>query len=550
MQKEFPTFATLNSPLLQKAIEGTTPKILSLYLAQKMYKGERRMLSMTQIKNIRKMYFEEGKNISQISRETGHDRKTIREYLNKEDWNVRPPKVRKKATYPKLEPFKPDIDAWLEEDKQARRKQRHTAKRVYDRLIEKYKDNFNCSYRTVAGYVAIRKKEIFSERKSFLPLEHIPGEAQVDFGDADFYLNGKLYSGKYLNLSFPYSNKGYTQLFKGENQECLFEGLKAIFEHIKGVPTKLWFDNTSTIVAKVLKGGGRYLTDDFIRFMEHYRFKSVFCNVDAGHEKGNVENKVGYHRRNMLVPVPRFDSLSDFNKELLIKCEEDAKRSHYRKEGTIEKLYKDDAAALLELPRVAFDTSKYITVKTNGYGKFLLNKGLHEYSVAPKYANEYVVIKLTASHVIVLDENYREIVRHERLYGNYKQQSMQWLPYLNQLARRPGALKYTGIYQMLPYPLKEYMEYLTKQEKGKVLRAIAYLTQKSSFEKAVETVSTAIAYGTTDLDSLINLHSRLHEKMLQLEPIHLPEHIPQLKRYEPDLMVYDRSLGKGGSKRC
>lgn len=230
------------------------------------------------------------------------------------------------------------------------------------------------------------------------------------------------------------------------------------FQDFKGVPTKLWFDNTSTIVAKVLKGGGRYLTDDFIRFMEHYRFKSVFCNVDAGHEKGNVENKVGYHRRNMLVPVPRFDSLSDFNKELLIKCEEDAKRSHYRKEGTIEKLYKDDAAALLELPRVAFDTSKYITVKTNGYGKFLLNKGLHEYSVAPKYANEYVVIKLTASHVIVLDENYREIVRHERLYGNYKQQSMQWLPYLNQLARRPGALKYTGIYQMLPYPLKEYME--------------------------------------------------------------------------------------------
>ena len=76
--------------------------------------------------------------------------------------------------------------------------------------------------------------------------------------------------------------------------------------------------------------------------MEHYRFKAVFCNVDAGHEKGNVENKVGYHRRNMLVPVPRFEDISEFNKELLIRCEEDAKRQHYRKNGTIEELYRDD----------------------------------------------------------------------------------------------------------------------------------------------------------------------------------------------------------------
>jgi transposase len=90
----------------------------------------------------------------------------------------------------------------------------------------------------------------------------------------------------------------------------------------------------------VIKGGARNLTDDFLRFKEHYRFEAAFCNVEAGHEKGNVENKVGYHRRNLLVPVPKFQSLIDFNKELLQKCESDAKREHYRKEGTIEELYK------------------------------------------------------------------------------------------------------------------------------------------------------------------------------------------------------------------
>ena len=180
----------------------------------------------------------------------------------------------------------------------------------------------------------------------------------------------------------------------------------------------------------------------------------------------------------------------------------------------------------------------------------MLNNGLHEYSAAPKYANGHVLVKLTAFHVIVLDESYREIVRHDRLYGDHKQQSMQWLPYLSQLSRRPGALKYTGIYHMLPQPVKEYMEDLSKQDKGKVLKTIAELTQKNSFEKAVETVSIALSYGAADVDSLINLHSRLHEKVLQLEPIRLPEHVPQLKRYEPNLTAYDKSLGKAGVKGC
>lgn len=243
---------------------------------------------MTQVHIIRKLYFEEGRNISQISQETGHDRKTVRAYLEKEDWNEEKPTAQKESEFPKLDPFKKDIDEWLEEDKKAKRKQRHTARRVYDRLVECYSDQFDCSYRTVAGYVSMRKKEIFGKRKvGTLPLEHIPGEAQADFGDAEYYENGRLYNGKYLNVSFPFSNKGYFQLFKGENQECLFEGLIAIFEHIRGVPQRIWFDNASTIVVQVMKQDGRQLTQDFLRFMEHYRFEAAVCNVNAGHEKGN-----------------------------------------------------------------------------------------------------------------------------------------------------------------------------------------------------------------------------------------------------------------------
>ncbi len=508
------------------------------------------MLAMTQVNNIRKLYFEEGKNISQISRETGHDRKTISWYINKEDWNETKRADIPKAEFPKLEPFKTRIDEWLIEDKKAKRKQRHTAKQVYKRLVKEYGEAFDCSYRTVAGYVSKRKKEIYVKSQGYLPLEHIPGEAQVDFGDADFYENGYLYSGKYLNLSFPYSNKGYLQLFKGENTECLLEGLISIFGHIGGVPYRIWFDNTTTIVIKVLKDGERKLTEAFIRFKEHYRFEAAFCNVNSGHEKGNVEGKVGYHRRNMLVPVPRVESLAEFNKELLVQCEADSEREHYRKNATIEELYSKDKAALLDLPAVALDVSKYITVKTNGYGRFYLNNNLHEYSISPKYANSPVPVRITANEVLPLDENHRVIVRHKRLYGEYKQQSMEWLPYLTQLSRSPGALKYTGIYQMLPESLKEYLEKCNKSDKGQVLQIIAKLTKESNFECAVETVDHALKYDATDTDSLISLHNRIHNNIADLAPIQLPGNIPELMHISPNLAAYDASLIKAGVHKC
>jgi hypothetical protein len=382
-------------------------------------------------------------------------------------------------------------------------------------------------------------------------LEHIPGEAQVDFGDADFYLNGKLYRGHHLNLSFPHSNQGFTQLFKGENQQCLFEGLVAIFEYIGGVPTRIWFDNASTIVTKVIKGGGRNLTDDFIRFMEHYQFEAAFCNPDAGHEKGSVECKVGYHRRNLLVPPPEISDLVAFNKELLTQCELDGQREHYRKNASIQELFEEDRHALRPLPAVSLDVAKYVTVKTNGYGRFYLNNGLHEYSVSPKYANSCVLVRLSAHEVVVLDDSHREIVRHERLYGDFKQQSMQWLPYLTQLSKRPGALKYTGIYQMLPKSLRQYLEGCDKKGTGKILRAIAELVANSNFDSAVKTVETALMYNAYDVDSLVNLHSRLHGQVKELPPIALGPQVPRLVPVKPNLTAYDKKLTRrGGGSLC
>ncbi|MGI6752599.1 MAG: IS21 family transposase [Anaerovoracaceae bacterium] len=505
---------------------------------------------MTQKNDIRKRYYEQGKNISEISRETGFDRKTIRRYVEQTDWNIEPEAEKKMGRPRKLTPYKEQIDLWLEEDKKARRKQRHTGRRVYDRLKELYGKDFDCSYKTVCNYVSKRKKEIYKTNDCFLPLIHVAGEAQADFGEADFREKGNLHHGYSLNMSFPYSNQGYLQVFKSQNQECLFEGLISIFEHIGGVPAKIWFDNASTIVSKILKNGERILTDEFLRFCEHYGFQPVFCNPASGHEKGSVESKVGYHRRNMLVPIPEFEDIRNYNQRLLIRCDEDSQREHYHKDRQICELHEEDKKALLKLPERRFEAAKYQKVKVDPYGFFSLNEGLHEYSSLPKYAGERIQIKLTAYQVIVLDEKMQELVVHERIYGNKKHRSTKRVPYLNQLAKKPGALKYTGIYSMLPDALKEYLDRCNKTDRGKVLQVVSRITDESGFENAIRTVNEALNYGAADPDSLLMTHTRMNMPKLKLNPVEVPPSIPQMEKVVADISVYQSLLAKAGEMPC
>ena len=509
------------------------------------------MLTMTRINDIRKAYFENGCTISAIAARFGIDRKTARKYIEKEDFNEPPPAQPAASRWPKLEPWRKQIDEWLEGDVKARRKQRHTAKRVYDRLCAEVKD-FGCSYRTVASYVKEKKHQIYSGIRAALPLEHKAGEAQVDFGSADFYENGRLCSGKYLNVSFPYSNAGYLQLFRGENRECLFEGLKAVFEHIGGVPSRLWFDNMSTVVVQVLKEGKRDLCEPFLRFKEHHGFEAAFCNVNAGHEKGNVENKVGYHRRNLLVPVPRFEDLEQYNSELLRLSEEDHCREHYRRNSTIAALHRQDKENLHPLPSAEFDCAGYETVKTDTWGKFRLG-GVHTYSTAPKHAGGRVLVRITAEHVVPLDENHRPVTVHRRLYGPGKQEAMDWLPYLTQLSRSPGALKYSGIWTMLPEELHTFLDGKEKSGQRDVLRTLALLSERDGFERAVKSVAEAVRRGVEDLDSLVVLHDHLHREhpadRMQLDETKQPG-IPRLPEVNFTLSAYAGLLPGGGRLPC
>ncbi len=512
------------------------------------------MLAMEDIQQIRALYYHHGiDNISEISRITGFNRKTIVKYLDMEDFSPPPPASKDDAEHlSKLDPYKPLIDSWLAGDKKAPRKQRHTAKRIYRRLKSEV-NGFDCSYRTVAVYVSKKKKALnITRQEGYIPLRHSPGEGQADFGTADFIENGKrYYEGKYLVVSFPHSNGGYLQLNYGENMECLLEGLVAVFEHIGGVPTEIWFDNTKTIVTRIIKGGGRDMTERFRLFCEHYRFQPVFMNPESGWEKGNVENKVGYLRRNELVPIPAFDDLSDYNRELLDRCDRDMAREHYEyDDGTwISDLFEEDREALLQLPDKAFNTARYETARTNKYGQFTLNDGKHIYSASPEFCEETVNLMITSSEVVVMDSHMTEVVRHRRLYGDHRQESMNWVPYLRYIARKPRSLRNSGIYDMMPDPMKQYMDRCESAGRGRILKILSELTDRTGFESALTTVNAAIAHQATDPDSLKTLYNRAYADVPLLPPLETTTDIPVAKIIpfnRDDLSKLDAALKKGG----
>ena len=293
------------------------------------------------------------------------------------------------------------------------------------------------------------------------------------------------------------------------------------------------------------------MTERFRLFCEHYRFKPVFMNPESGWEKGNVENKVGYLRHNELVPIPTFDKLSDYNRELLDRCDRDMAREHYKyDDGTwISDLFEEDRKALLPLPDKAFNTARYETARTNKYGQFTLNDGKHIYSASPEFCEEIVNLMITSSQVIVMDSHMTEVVRHRRLYGDHKQESMNWLPYLRYIARKPRSLRNSGIYDMMPDTMKRYMDSCESADRGRILKILSELTDRTGFESALTTVNAAIAHQATDPDSLKTLYNRAYSDVPLLPPLETAADIPCAKIIpfnREDLSKLDAALKKGG----
>jgi transposase len=496
---------------------------------------------MEHIYHIRYEYFEKDKSIREISRTTGHARETVAKYVEQEDFSLPKPVKHKRRS--KTDPYRDQVREWLIADETAPRKQRHTATCVYRRLKNQATaDNksFDISDRAIRDLVADLKRELGQQKQASLPLLHPAGEAQVDFGTTCFYEMGIYYEGSHLALTLPHSDAKFTQLFKGQNFECLAQGLKNIFQHMGYVPTVIRFDNMSTAVKAIKAQGEREITDNFRRLQCHYGFDSNFCNPAAGHEKGSVENYVGYSRRNYFVPVPQMDDLEAYNRELLKACDQDLDREHYKHEKPVWQLFEEDKAGMNPLPGYDFEVCRYVLARTNQYAMAKLQN--NSYSTAGNMARQEVTLKLDAYHVTVLDEKMQPFVIHKRLYGKNKE-SMIWGPYLDVLARRPTALKYSSFFQGLPEPVRQFLGDCDLDGKKLVMKVVAQTCREDGLDQSVSALSDAVRMAPKDADTLVSAYAFVRNKPGQIPKNDVPDYVPKLKEYSLDFTPYAKLMG-------
>ena len=451
--------------------------LVSLTISKSTVKEERKeMIDMTQVRSIRTMH-KNGEGVSSISRALKVSEPTVRKYLRMDDFN---PKLPVKTERPsKLDAFKETINRWLLEDKAVWHKQRHTAKRIYDRLV--LEEGYDGSYPIVQRYVKEQKSK--KTDKAYLDLVWEPATAQVDFGQADIVYHGDKMRIHYLVVSFPYSNVGLMQVFFGENAECVCEGLARIFAFIGGVPLRCVFDNATGVGKRVINVVK--LTDLFARFEMHYGFESVFCNPNSGHEKGNVENMVGKLRRNMLVPVPVIADLDEYNERLLISCMEEADDVHYRKGENCIDLFGEDTTALRSLPEKEFSCVRYEQFKADKQGNICVG-GRHRYSTDVALCGQKMIVGFGAFTVEIYDSKGNAISKHNRLYTDGPDESVDSSASLRLLVARPGGWPNSRIRLAMPCELREHIDSVDKDMVRSYLSSIANAAEGADYDTAIE----------------------------------------------------------------
>ena len=433
--------------------------------------------------------------------------KTVRKYLKQEDFSPRPPEEVVRPS--KLDPHKGLIDTWLEEDQGRWHKQRHTAKRIHDRLTTE-SPGYECSYNAVQRYVKDKLRAQRALRASQELVWH-PGEAQCDFGEADFRERGELVRKRYLTLSFPYSNDSYTQVFGGGTAECVCQGLKDIFGYLGGVSPVIVFDNATGVGRRV--GEVIHEAKLFARMRAHYGFSVRFCNPDSGH-----------------VPEPEIDDVEAYNRELLDLHVDKASEAHYKKLLPIKELFKADRAAMLPVPRLPFDAVRYEYLKADGYGKVTID-ARHHYSTCPEYAGQEVLVAIRAHTIDILGVDRKLLVRHTRRYGPQRSDTCDYRTTLAVLMNNAGAWQNSGIRELVPAALKQAMDGQPRDELRATLRTMHRLTATYSFETALQALEEGLRINRTAFCDAAALAARIAGYGLGVAP-----------ERGPDLRVYDELL--------
>lgn len=355
---------------------------------------------------VRRAVLVEGKSRRAAAREFGLSRKTIGKMLA---YSLPPGYRRQKPILrPKLGPWQGVIDTILEEDKQRPRKQRHTAKRIFERL--RCEHGYTGGYTIVKDYVRAAK---ISSQEMFVPLSHAPGEAQADFGEAVVVIAGVERTAHFMAFDLPHSDDCFVQAFPAETTEAFLEGHARCFAYFDAVPTRILYDNTTLAVARILGDGERQTTRAFSELQSYYLFAEKFGRPAKGNDKGKVENLVGYARRNFMVPIPHASSWEELNVQLEADCRQRRERRLRGHTETIAERFQRDRAVMLPLPPTPYEACEKITVRVSSLS--LVRYRTNDYSVPTQFGYRQVLVKGYV-HSVEIVCGSEVIARHQRSY--------------------------------------------------------------------------------------------------------------------------------------
>lgn len=371
----------------------------------------------------------EGLSQREAARRFGIDRKMVAKILKH---SVPPGYRRSKAPRrPKLDGFTGLIDQILDDDKKAPKKQRHTIRRIYERLCDEH--GFTGGKTIVSDYIRQRRCHT---KEVFVPLSHDPGHAQVDFGEAVAIIGGVRQKIHFFALDLPHSDACFIKAYPRETTEAFCDGHVSAFSFFGGVPASIVYDNTTIAVARILGDGTRVRTQTFSQLQSHYLFKDIFGRPARGNDKGKVEGLVGYSRRNFMVPIPCFDSYEALNAHLVeqsLNRQDDKLRGHTE---TIGDRMLRDLDALMNLPAVPYDACEKVSTRASSTS--LVRYRSNDYSVPVAYAHHEVQVRGYVDSVII-SCSAEVIARHKRCYDT-DTPIFEPLHYLPLLEQKIGAL--------------------------------------------------------------------------------------------------------------